>query len=107
MTSATALSTKSELKAIDLPKEQSCARHEALWLCLVLTAGILLRLVLLWRFDGVGLEVWDEGDYDKLAVNIVQHGEYAFDPGHPVSLRPPLYPALVAAVYSVAGIHNF
>ncbi|HZL89045.1 MAG TPA: glycosyltransferase family 39 protein [Pirellulaceae bacterium] len=89
------------------PAQQSCARREALWLGAVLVAGLLLRLALLWRFDGMGLKVWDEGDYDRLAANLVRSGEYAFEPGQPTSLRPPLYPALVAGIYRVAGIGNY
>lgn len=94
-------------KSIDLPAAPCCARREVLWLSLILVVGLLVRLVLVWRFDGLELKVWDEGDYDKLAVSLVERGEFAFEPGHPISLRPPLYPALVAAVYSVAGLHNY
>jgi 4-amino-4-deoxy-L-arabinose transferase-like glycosyltransferase len=93
--------------AAALPAERSCARREALWLGAVLIAGLILRLGLLWRFDGMDLKVWDEGDYDQLAANLVRHGEYAFEPGQPTSLRPPLYPAMVAGIYRVAGIGNY
>lgn len=75
-------------------------------LSIVLLAGLLVRLVLLWRFADIGLEVFDERDYDQLAASIVEHGEYGFSPGQPTSLRPPLYPALVAGVYSLWGVHN-
>jgi 4-amino-4-deoxy-L-arabinose transferase-like glycosyltransferase len=42
-----------------------------------------------------------------LAINLVRHGEFAFEPGRPISLRPPLYPALLAATYSLVGEHNY
>ncbi len=53
------------------------------------------------------LSIFDETEYDALARTLVASGEYAFTPGGtPTSLRPPLYPALVAAVYTVAGVGN-
>jgi 4-amino-4-deoxy-L-arabinose transferase-like glycosyltransferase len=49
----------------------------------------------------------DEQDYVHLARHLVQHGEYAYEVNVPTSLRPPLYPALVAAVFAIAGVDNF
>jgi 4-amino-4-deoxy-L-arabinose transferase-like glycosyltransferase len=49
----------------------------------------------------------DELAHVRLAQNIVAHGQYAFDPGQPTSLRPPLYPAFLAAVFAVAGDQNY
>jgi 4-amino-4-deoxy-L-arabinose transferase-like glycosyltransferase len=89
------------------PTERCCARSEILWLSTILAAGLILRLILLWRFDGMDLRVWDERDYDVLAANLVRYGEYAFEPGTPTSLRPPLYPAMVAGIYKVAGVGNY
>lgn len=83
------------------------SRAELARLGLVLLAGLAVRLVLLWRFDGVGLAIFDEGDYDKIAVSITQRGEFALEPGDLTSIRPPLYPALVAAVYSLFGLQNY
>ena len=74
---------------------------------MVLVLGLVLRLGLVAWLHGHPLYVWDERDYDLLATNLVQHGEFSFVPGTPVSLRPPLYPATLAAVYSVVGEHNF
>lgn len=73
----------------------------------VLLVGLVLRLVLLWRFADVGLAIHDERDYDQIAVSIVQQGEFALTPGQLTSIRPPLYPALVAGIYSVAGVQNY
>lgn len=89
------------------PTERCCARRELLCLCLVLAAGLMVRLALLWQFEGMGLKVSDERDYDRLAVHLVQYGEYSFERGIPTSLRPPLYPALVAGIYRVAGLQNY
>lgn len=69
--------------------------------------GLVVRLVILWRFSGVGVAIVDEQQYDQLAVSIVERGEYAFAPGQLTSIRPPLYPAVVAGVYKVAGVQNY
>lgn len=76
-------------------------------LSFILLAGLLVRLFLAWAFADVGLAVFDERDYDLLASNLVEHGEFSYVPGTPLSLRPPLYPALVAGVYKLFGLHNF
>ena len=46
----------------------------------------------------------DAADYHRLAVGLVEQGEYTSPAGDPTSLRPPGYPAFVAAVYTVAGV---
>jgi 4-amino-4-deoxy-L-arabinose transferase-like glycosyltransferase len=82
----------------DLTRAQ--ARTALAWIVLI---GAVLRIVLWLAFHGVTLQVWDERDYDRLAVNLLRHHQFAYEPGHPISLRPPLYPAVVAAVYRIAG----
>lgn len=85
----------------------SCARRESFGLGILLVAGLIVRLLLLWRFDGIELKVWDERDYDTLATHLIVHHEYAFEHGVPTSLRPPLYPALVAGIYQITGLQNY
>ena len=75
-------------------------------LLLVLLAALALRLVLLAFTRDTPLVVWDEGDYVRLAQGILHRGEFAFEPGKPTSMRPPLYPAFVAGVFAVAGDGN-
>jgi 4-amino-4-deoxy-L-arabinose transferase-like glycosyltransferase len=59
-------------------------------------------------FRNEPISIWDEQDYNTLATNLVQYGEYTFTPGETASsMRPPLYPALVAGVYTLFGIENF
>lgn len=73
----------------------------------ILLTGAVVRVALwLWLAD-LPLYVHDERDYHALAVNLVRHGEFAFAPGELTSLRPPLYPALVAGVYGLFGVDNF
>src|SRR5262245_26684557 len=76
-------------------------------LVLILVTGALLRLGLWAWFANEPIHIWDEKDYNPLAINLVEHGEFAFTPGTPTSLRPPLYPALVAGVYRLFGLENF
>jgi 4-amino-4-deoxy-L-arabinose transferase-like glycosyltransferase len=73
----------------------------------ILVLGGLLRLVLWLWFDGQSIHIWDEREYNQLAVNLLQSGQFAFEPGIATSLRPPLYPAFLAAVYGVFGLENF
>jgi len=89
--------------------EEACSAGRTLpWqLAAMLVVGLLLRLGVAAWLHGEGLYVADENDYDTLGAMIAGHGEYAFQSGTPTSLRPPLYPLLVAGVYTVAGEHNF
>jgi 4-amino-4-deoxy-L-arabinose transferase-like glycosyltransferase len=73
----------------------------------ILTLGAGVRLGLWTWFQGQSPHIEDEQDYNRLACNLVEHGEYGFEPGQPNSLRPPLYPVLVAGVYRVFGLENY
>jgi 4-amino-4-deoxy-L-arabinose transferase-like glycosyltransferase len=75
-------------------------------LALILLLGAVLRGGLVWWFHGQPLYIDDERHYTLLATNLVLHGEFAYQPGRLTSLRPPLYPALVAGVYSLFGLDN-
>jgi 4-amino-4-deoxy-L-arabinose transferase-like glycosyltransferase len=80
--------------------------NHRLALTIIVGLAVATRLALVASFGDQPLAIWDERDYDVLASNLVKYGEFAFEPGKRVSLRPPLYPGIVAAVYSVAGIGN-
>jgi 4-amino-4-deoxy-L-arabinose transferase-like glycosyltransferase len=69
----------------------------------VLVVALGLRLAVVGWLAGMPLFVADERDYDGLATHLAATGEYAYQSGVPTSLRPPLYPALVAGVYRLAG----
>src|SRR6516162_7723954 len=70
-----------------------------LWpLVVIVGLGALVRLVLWWGSSGLQPQN-DELDYTTLAANLAGHGEFALSAGMPTSLRPPLYPAVVAGVY--------
>ena len=54
----------------------------------------------------VGTGIVDEQHYAQLASSLRAGDGFAWGPGQPTSLRPPLYPALLAAVWTVAGDGN-
>lgn len=71
-------------------------RTSLLIFCLAL--GIRLAWIALNSHEIVS----DELDYHRLAVGLVEGGVYAID-GVPTAYRPPGYPLMLWAVYSVAG----
>lgn len=73
------------------------------WLWRILVVGAVLRAAVWLWFGDLPPMIDDELDYNALAVNLVDYHEYGFKPGVLTSLRPPLYPTLVAAVYKVCG----
>lgn len=76
-------------------------------LAVILLAGAAVRVLFWVALRDQPLCIWDEQEYDAIARTLAASGEYAFTPGGPpTSLRPPLYPVLVATVYSVAGVGN-
>lgn len=74
----------------------------------ILAVGAVLRVALVLACgNGQGTSIIDERDYNLLATNLVKHGQFAIHEGQVCASRPPLYPAMIAGVYSVAGIENF
>jgi len=72
----------------------------------VLAVGLVLRLALLFPAAGYEPQIVDEQHYRQIATTLVRHGEFGFEPGRPTSIRPPLYPFLVAAVWKVTGTES-
>lgn len=88
--------------------QASCANSGGLrLLCGILAGGAVVRALLIFALHGQPLYVSDERDYNILAVNLVERSEFAIVPGERTSIRPPLYPALVAATYAVFGVENY
>src|SRR5205085_1316245 len=48
----------------------------------------------------------DEQQYRQIAINILNGFGFGWGPGQLTSIRPPLYPGLLAAVWAVAGSVN-
>jgi 4-amino-4-deoxy-L-arabinose transferase-like glycosyltransferase len=71
-----------------------------------LALGLLVRLAVFWHTPTLGTEIADEQHYVQLATNVLQGHGFAWGPGQPTSIRPPLYPGLLAAIFSVTGVGN-
>ncbi|WP_181494269.1 ArnT family glycosyltransferase [Thermosulfuriphilus ammonigenes] len=53
------------------------------------------------------LNIVDEQYYNKLALSILERGEFGWRPGHLTAIRPPLYPVFLALIYKVFGPENY
>jgi len=74
----------------------------------VLFAAALVRLALWLPFRDLSPQISDERDYDALATTLAATGRFAFTPGRELtSIRPPLYPAFLAAIYLVTGDKDY
>jgi 4-amino-4-deoxy-L-arabinose transferase-like glycosyltransferase len=49
------------------------------------------------------MQIADERDYHQIATSIVSGNGFAKSNGVPTSMRPPLYPALVAGLWTITG----
>lgn len=69
--------------------------------------GLILLVALVLRLAAVG--AWgtppqkDALQYHTIAVNLVAGHGYALQVGEPTSLRPPVYPLFLAAIYAMTG----
>jgi 4-amino-4-deoxy-L-arabinose transferase-like glycosyltransferase len=76
--------------------------------CVILGLALLTRLGLFLAVphpEGL-LHPPDSGEYDRLAWNLVAHGEYSLAEGAPWTpdlTRTPVFPLLVACCYNIAG----
>jgi 4-amino-4-deoxy-L-arabinose transferase-like glycosyltransferase len=78
--------------------------HPLIWI-LLLGAAVRLGLWFAWG-NWSPLINPDAVDYQRLAVRLVTTGAYANERGMLISLRPPLYPAMVAQIYRAFGLEN-
>jgi 4-amino-4-deoxy-L-arabinose transferase-like glycosyltransferase len=74
-------------------------RRYELPVVLILAVAVRVLLLLLWSPELSG----DALDYDRLARALLEGRGYVNVRGEPTSLRPPLYPAFVAAGYVLGG----
>ncbi len=73
----------------------------------ILLIAVVLRLGVWFWLGSLPIEIHDEKDYHALAVSLAERGEFGFREGTPSSIRPPLYPFFVAAIYRTCGVGNF
>ena len=98
------------MQTVSQDQNRSATRRRATAAAIVsvLLVGIAVRVFLLCWFQDTPIAVNDDiRDYNRIAINLVEHGEFADAPGKPTSMRPPLYPAFLAAIYAVFGVENF
>lgn len=74
-------------------------------LAVILTAGLLLRLVILSMTPSLEVHIVDEQHYHELATGLVEGRGFA-SPSGPTSLRPPAYPALVAGIWATTDTRS-
>src|SRR6266540_3980242 len=71
-------------------------------LTIAFVIGLVIRVVVLADTAGLGTKVMDEQQYSQIAHSLVAGDGFSWGPGEPTSIRPPLYPALLAAVWSIS-----
>lgn len=71
-----------------------------------LAIGLMVRLVVLWQTATLEMKIGDELQYSQIARSILAGDGFGWGPGQLTSIRPPLYPGLLAAIWAVAGPHN-
>jgi 4-amino-4-deoxy-L-arabinose transferase-like glycosyltransferase len=69
------------------------------WLAAAIAAGLLVRVIAFTATAGLDARIVDEQQYVALATSLVEGRGFAWETGEPTSLRPPLYPAFVAAIW--------
>jgi len=74
---------------------------------IALALGLAVRLAILFYTPTLGTPIVDEQHYSRLASNLLAGNGFASGAGQLTSIRPPLYPGFLAAVWSVAGPLNF
>lgn len=79
-------------------------RMPRMWFALLV--AVRMAVVVAYPFLSAHVPEWawaNNDGYDTIAVNWVETGVYSLEPGVPTALRLPLYPALIAVAYRVAG----
>jgi len=69
-------------------------------LFLAFVLGLAVRVAILANTGALGTKIVDEQHYSQIAQNIAAGNGFAWGPGEPTSIRPPLYPGLLAAVWT-------
>ena len=71
-------------------------------LTIAFVIGLVIRLVILADTAGLGTKIMDEQQYSQIAQSLVAGDGFSWGPGEPTSIRPPLYPALLAGVWAIS-----
>src|SRR5262245_63453165 len=79
---------------------------DRLFLYVSLIVGLFLRVVILSQTSTLRADIIDEQQYSKIANNLLDGNCFPQLAGSPTSIRPPLYPGLLAALWSTVGRDN-
>lgn len=75
------------------------------WWALIL--GLAVRFVIFLNTSRLDTRIVDEQQYSQIAANIFAGHGFGWGPGDLTSIRPPLFPAFMAATWAVFGFQNF
>jgi 4-amino-4-deoxy-L-arabinose transferase-like glycosyltransferase len=78
-------------------------RSQGVAVAVVLVIGLAVRLAILANTTDLETSIADERQYVQLAASLAAGHGFAWASGEPTSLRPPLYPAFVAGIWTVSG----
>src|SRR5262245_59035737 len=68
-----------------------------------IVVGLVVRVALLASTGSLATKIVDEQHYAQIAENLVAGHGFGWGPGKLTSIRPPLFPGLVAAVWTMTG----
>jgi 4-amino-4-deoxy-L-arabinose transferase-like glycosyltransferase len=93
------------VKPLANPAATSSRWTRRLWIA-AFAVGLLLRLLFLSNTSSLDTKIVDEQHFARLAGHVLMGDGLAWEPGELTSVRPPLYPAFVAAIWKVSGFRN-
>ena len=85
----------------DAPSLQTFRRAYLWWALFAL--GLVIRLVVLIAVVDLPATIMDEQHYARIAMSVMAGDGFAWGPGSPTSIRPPLYPGALAALWTAVG----
>jgi 4-amino-4-deoxy-L-arabinose transferase-like glycosyltransferase len=88
------------------PSGQSRSGHDREFLVLALICLLAFLVRLAYVLTLPPRLIWFDGQhYSRLATEILRHGAYLNDRGHPTAFWPPGYPLFLAAIYRLFGVN--
>jgi len=84
------------------PSAAPTTRRRLAW---ILVCALAVRVGLLWASSGAGVRIADERSYHQIATSIADGNGFGWGPRLLTSIRPPLYPSFIAAIWSATDGH--